>query len=1029
MSSNNIQLTITGRDTGGAAAVTNLTEKERQQVIQSQQLAVQLKQLELAEMRLTAARNQGAAASRNAGRALTEQERAVDRANSTYSRTMSMRHGPGMVLTQTMRQMVRQADGTEHVTAAEMIEKADAVLFSRWQKAQNMRNANNQERENRVRETLARSFQDRTFAGSLILNERQLHAVTRAAEQKKKQTSQGFEQSSHYTDPALALLASGVVLKPRHLELLQQFDPKKAGAAATAMMQPILEAQKKVEQILRETAVKNVGANKHYDDLKKVRSDREQRDAIKEAYWEAERQKYQATNPVGTATAGFVRGGGTFQDDDRFMRRARKAVAKNIAATAELAGKVTAEEFETMSRAMADRMRQRALLPKLGKAWAVARMPVMMAGGAAVGAGMAVQAEREKASQSLVNAAVSQRELTQLAGNQKDLDLLVKTASDLRSSTGMTATEANNAIFSAQSADIPMADVARLTPLLKKTALQPDVAYRLVQKVQSNFGKDSGTVEEIISAAIRASEPAPDKVNDLAQAIGTAAMPFKMIGGTWPELFATVGTSAGPNKNMEATAERMASDYMQLNKKKDQIDWRGQKPLEGRALVLGLNKLLEQGQLFTTGGRVATDLTDFYGEQRAKIDMDTTVEMNRVSEPMLKKILSDKATGHSVLQERAKLELPQANAVMLKDRATESSTKAAEKRWGNAESLLTAAAGFEDAWMIEQGYNWLRRTATWASRGAASVGKGQDFVLDSMMYEGRINDPELVKGYFKNKYRDLDLVGLNKVHDNQTIRYANPNDFTGFESGQRTMTNSEKALHIQAVEELEKAKKPDPAGAPFWPRFTSGPIAEFPGKAKDLLNKFMVPDGVEWGEASRMMHSQAAQAFGVEDDDRKSALLRTLVDKKLSEAKPRFNFAASLGLGAAAREGVLRPALAGLGNDWEEADYKDNQSLIEATIKDLEQKSTTGSDFQKMSAGRKLKALNVLNANALKNDGVMDDAEAADIAKQIRGQDDLAKVMKKLLSPLGRIANVLENRGGGQMVGDTEGQPSAPYAN
>jgi hypothetical protein len=65
-----------------------------------------------------------------------------------------------------------------------------------------------------------------------------------------------------------------------------------------------------------------------------------------------------ATSAVNAAGIGFLAGGGMMTGDDAIMRRARRDVARNVAGTPELAGKVGPDDLETMTRVRADSMRR-----------------------------------------------------------------------------------------------------------------------------------------------------------------------------------------------------------------------------------------------------------------------------------------------------------------------------------------------------------------------------------------------------------------------------------------------------------------------------------------------------------------------------------------------------------------------------------------------------------------------------------------------------------------------------------------------
>jgi hypothetical protein len=742
-------------------------------------------------------------------------------------------------------------------------------------------------------------------------------------------------------------------------------------------------------------------------------------------------QQWDTAGMVNRAGQGYFARGGGIEGDDRMMRRARQAVARNLARMPEIAARVTSEELETMSRRMAQTMQQRITGRRewmgIGRtALTAGAMTATVGGMALVGAANKMYAERDQAGQETTNAAVTRRELRQLADTQADYDRLLKASGVFRDVGGYSATDANNAIFSARSAGISLGDATRLAPLLKGTSLNPSLAFRAVQKIQSNFGASAGTPEQILGAFIRASEPAPDTVNDLVGAIGTAASAWRGIGGTWDELVAGLGAEAGPNKNMEQTAERIKSMAMQLQKKSANIDWGGETPLKGRSLVLALPRLLAAGRLKDERGRTVSSANDFFGEQLAKTAMDTAIQLAPVSADIMNKIASDRATGTSVLAQRAGFRDPQSDAVTIKDRAEQREKQAMERGFANSSNLLQAAHKFQSAWMIEQDQGvtgWLKRQGVWV-RNWVQRARGDVNALNSMFANRHLNDPELLRQFFALQYEGMDKGMLQAMRQTteRSVKYTVPK---GIRPKQREAILNPAQMQISdaVIDELIRQKTPEATAY-------TGPMQQFPGmpttgivSMKDISAKIFEADAgmgdLKWG-----IGQQVLSAYGIEADPRLRPIAEDIIRRRMDGTSRNARTAFLEGRPGDANA-LLRGTLDGFDGEFGEQAYRDNLALIDESIAGAEKDAASGDSFISMRGSRRLKALKSARDQALQDDGVMDDAEAADIARQIKGTNELVDAMRAIAGPIREIARTLNQKaaGGGIPVSEADGFP------
>lgn len=706
--------------------------------------------------------------------------------------------------------------------------------------------------------------------------------------------------------------------------------------------------------------------------------------------------------------------------EDRHMDRARRRVAQNVRQSAELAGRVTDEEFDQMSRQMAGRLETRS--QQWGQALGVAAGVATAAVAGLTAVSRDDSARREGALSRDTSAVASRRELKQISGSGREYRELTAISDELGRRSGMTGEQANAAVFAGKSADLIDKDFVETVAQARRLNLDPGTALGAVQKVKTNFGDQSGSTQDILGKLLIAAGPSPANVTDIAAGVGTAASGFAAMGGTGDELLAMLGVLSGPNKNVDASAERIKSVSDQINKKRGRIV-EGDKPLEGLALIRALPRYAREGRLRGERGDQST-LEDFLGEQNAVSavrDIDrqgTTIgaQVNKMGGAGVAKELADRAEQYD----------PTTAAVDRAERNKRRRELAEQDRYTRDEAVADAVQEGHRTHLAMKRVHpvrlFINSTLDQIDRSGL-IGDGRTYASREL-YRGNVHDDDTRRGVFENLLSAYDRpavenfqkeveAGRGEVFGLPRLTRSGPGE-NNFIPPSRAMTaDDSKAAteaaraRIKAIDESVAGGKP--AVTPDWGERAMGLLPE------GLSDGFT--RSVRGAKTQAGLFGGAPDAYiknsGLDPNDYRVKIYRQVAERKAREAAPAVLAGNFLG-GDRMTAGAFVAAKAGeIGEEADEETFGTNLKLIdeaEAASKAEMEGSTQGTARHDRASAR-YKGIRGLKRQAKASGGRVDAMEAQGIVDQISGangdekfKSTITDMLQKLVDGLGKLA-------------------------
>lgn len=226
-----------------------------------------------------------------------------------------------------------------------------------------------------------------------------------------------------------------------------------------------------------------------------------------------------------------------------------------------------------------------------------------------------------QAGQRITDSASGRRALTQVSGGSMGtFHALLGSVEDVRGNEGLSAVDAYNLVFTAQSAGAEFARDARFFAQLQDINFNAEAGITSAQKLQAAFGgtgagsAGAGTSRQIINKILAGAGPSPVMADKIAGAMAKTTVPFSQIGGQDEELIAMMGVLSEATETPADAAARIKSLSDQLVKKRGLIE--GGENLEGLALIRALPGIAAAGGLSSEGGG-KVDLNKFLGEANA----------------------------------------------------------------------------------------------------------------------------------------------------------------------------------------------------------------------------------------------------------------------------------------------------------------------------------------------------------------------------------------------------------------------------
>ncbi len=901
------------RANGGTAAATELAKLDAEQiklVMAVLRLSTEYKRAEAAAARASAAMTQSA---RNAGRALNEQERAAHRANAATSRSVTIHHGQGYAMSQTMRQMVKRRTWKEEPSAAAMIDQAEDMQFRRWLKSQ------------------------------------QIHKQRRSARVRQAAVAQ-----------------SGM-----------------DGIVGSAM-------------------------------------------ATLHGQWLTDR----APKLIGSTAIGFSRGGGAFDGEDQLMTRARRTVARNLERMPELFGKVTAAEFDTMSRKMRDQMEKK-LSSGIGF------------GGMAMTAGISAMLvksvtslvsddlfNREKgASTRMVASASSRRELRQIVDTGRDYSFLLKAMDVTSAAGGYSEQESGKIIFAAQSAGFDVSKIPQFAANMKRLAMDPTPALNAAQKIRDNYGDSAGNLDQIVDKLLIAAGPSPASVNEIAAGVGSSAAAFRAIGGSADEQMATLGVLSTRLKSPEAASEYLKSVSNQLQKKSGRIRWGvNEKPLEGIDLITALPRLQRNNMLLNDQGNPVSS-SDFLGEMMAQNAADQILQAQGAIRGATGQMRKAKADPGSVARRRGSLFDLKADSGEYLEKMQRQRALKEEQQLGPLFTLAEAVAERELKDATGDGQRTqlvgIKEKFKTANRSLWTNSSQESFVNERLRSNSLTKDEERL--YFATILQDQTTGTLEHLAKSKQMyfqqdgsigtkerkgrlvldRSTDKGDWLNYELTRSQMDNYRYAAQQQLRLRTEGLAKPQrglvqqvngfmaaalDAGAGYVPRNLKGFIAQ--GKAVGNSFNTIVPSYME--------------SSGLPADDYRVQAMQKLVDERKSNALQKIT-AEGMKMGGdfdRVRKEIMASA-AGIPAQQLQDVYSRNVAYIDNAIIEAEKGTVGGTEASRDYARTRVESIRDMRNQFLRDDGRMSAVEAQAGRDFVAGSDPAAETQKALLEAVRGIGNTL----------------------
>jgi len=313
----------------------------------------------------------------------------------------------------------------------------------------------------------------------------------------------------------------------------------------------------------------------------------------------------------------FFAGGGRMFDDDAIMRRARRDVARNVAGTPELRGKVSSEEFDTMTSVRAGAIRRQQELRNRVATGA------MYVGTALTGLAYAAEQELNRYGDTIVGFEDQMAPLYGVGGNMRNRPRLRRDVLAASTGYGISSEQIAGMKFNLQSAaaDLPAQTQAAIeqTSLqfyqLQRTNMQEmsKAMVGMLQVAGPDVAPGAAGVRQLASKLGAAADIGSFEIEQYAPYLASTLGAFKATGFSQDDAFAAMAAASKLGMRPEATTTALRNLPLLMTEARKKT---GQDLPKDFGAAMSVISGMENPELLELVGRDAFVLAKAFGQNR-----------------------------------------------------------------------------------------------------------------------------------------------------------------------------------------------------------------------------------------------------------------------------------------------------------------------------------------------------------------------------------------------------------------------------